>query len=122
MADKKLTQKEVYANAIAYMKGEPTEVTPKDFIKFFEERIEVLERKNENRKPTKTQEENEVLKSQIAEVLSVEKGQTATEVLTALGQDGLSNQKVSSMLRQMAEAGVARKEMDKKKALWYLVQ
>ena len=119
MADKKMTQKEMFANAIAYMKGEPTKVTPEEFVQFFEERVEVLERKNENRKPTKTQEENEVLKSQIAEVLSTENGQTATEVLTALGDTALSNQKVSAMLRQMAESGTAKKVMDKKKALWF---
>lgn len=86
---------------------------------FLEHEIELLDKKATNKKPTKTQAENVALKERIAAVLTAE-GQTVTEILTALATDGLSNQKVSSMLKQMEQDGIAVKTIDKRRSLYSL--
>lgn len=67
--------------------------------------------------PTKTQKENEVLKGIIAEVLSTAEKFTVSEIIKADERlSGLSNQKVSALLRLMVEEGSAFKNMEGKKA------
>lgn len=67
--------------------------------------------------PTKTQKENEVLKGIIAEVLSTAEKFTVSEIIKADERlSGLSNQKVSALLRLMVEEGSALKNMEGKKA------
>ena len=112
MANKK-TQREFFMDAI----GVAMNAGRDDLVEFFEGRIEALNKKTASRKPTKTQEANEALKSSILEVLTDE-GQTVTEVLTKLNDNTLSNQKVSAVLRQMVEAGTVVKFTDKKKSLF----
>ena len=112
MANKK-TQKEFFVEAIEVAK----EAGREDLVEFFEGRIEALNKKTASRKPTKTQEANETLKSSILEVLTDE-GQTVTDVLTKLNDSTLSNQKVSAILRQMVEVGTVVKFTDKKKSLF----
>ena len=65
-------------------------------------------------KPTKRQVENEAIKAQIAEVLSDE-GKTVTEIMTAMGDTSLTNQRVSALLRQMG----VHKEIVKGKSLFF---
>jgi len=78
--------------------------------------LELLDKKSANKKATKTQEENEVLKGRILEVLT-EKGATVSdiqskdEVLSTL-----SNQRVSALLRQLVLNGEVVKSVDKKKS------
>ena len=75
-------------------------------------------KKSENRKPTKTQAENEDIKSVILAVLS-EDGATVTEIQAKDERlSALSNQRVSALLRQLKDAGKVEKTMDKKKALY----
>ena len=92
-----------------------TEMGHDEFDEFIAHEIELLSRKRSGSKsPTKRQIENEGIKAQIAEVLSDE-GQTVTQILKALGNEELTNQRVSALLRQMG----TRKEMVKGKALFY---
>lgn len=66
---------------------------------------------------TKTQKENEVLKGIVAEVLSTAEKFTVSEIIKADERlSGLSNQKVSALLRLMVEEGSASKNMEGKKA------
>ena len=89
-----------------------------DFDEFIAHEIELLGRKRSTAsKPTKRQLENEVLKGRIAEVLGDE-GQTVTAILGELNEDGLTNQRVSALLRQMVASGTAHKEMVKGKAMF----
>lgn len=91
-----------------------------EFDEFIAHEVELLSRKRStSSKPTKRQVENEGLKEEIAGILSDE-GHTVTAILGELGIDGLSNQRVSALLRQMVTSGVARKEMVKGKAMFYI--
>lgn len=109
-----MTKKENFAT----IKGILNENGVMDFDEFIDHEIELLSRKRTaSSKPTKRQVENEVLKGRIAEVLSDE-GQTVTQIIGAIGEDGLTNQRVSALLRQMKDAGVVNKEMVKGKAMF----
>lgn len=91
-----------------------------EFDEFIAHEVELLSRKRSTAsKPTKRQVENEVLKGRIAEILSDE-GQTVTAILGELGDENLTNQRVSALLRQMVTSGVAQKEMVKGKAMFYI--
>ena len=91
-----------------------------ELLMFIDHEVELLSRKRStSSKPTKRQVENEGLKGQIAEILSDE-GHTVTAILGELGIDGLTNQRVSALLRQMVTSGTARKEMVKGKAMFYI--
>lgn len=115
----KMTQKDFYNEIIALAKANARE----DIVEFCEGRIEVLAKKSANKKPTKTQAENEAFKDAIRSALdTVDKGVTVTELQTlnkALGS--ISNQRVSALLRQMIEAGEVTKTIDKKKSYFSLV-
>lgn len=92
-----------------------------EFDEFINHEIELLGRKRTaSSKPTKRQLENEALKGRIAEVLTDE-GMTVTGILHELNEEGLTNQKVSALLRQMVASGTANKEMVKGKAMFTIV-
>ena len=93
----------------------PTEVAEK-----LNNMIASLKKKSENRKPTKTQKENEVLKEKVLEVMTTEP-KTISEIM-ALDEElnALSNQKVTSLVRALKEDGKVVKSTDKKKALYAL--
>lgn len=102
----------------ATIKGILNEQGIVEWDEFLDHEVELLSRKrSKSSKPTKRQVENEGVKARIAEVLTDE-GQTVTEILKALNDDTLTNQRVSALLRQMTEAGDATKEVVKGKALW----
>lgn len=89
-----------------------------EFDEFITHEIELLSRKRStSSKPTKRQTENETLKGRIAEVLTDE-GMTVTSILKELGDDNLTNQRVSALLRQMIVDGKVNKEMVKGKAMF----
>lgn len=111
----KMTQKDFFNEIIKVAQDAGRE----DIVEFAEGRIAVLDKKTANRKPSKTQAENADLKEKIAAVLTAD-GQTVTDIIAALGIDGLSNQKVSALLRQMVADGVAVKSSDKRKSLFAL--
>ena len=109
-----MTKKEMF-NAIKAVEGVAVN---EEMVAFIDHEIELLSRKRSaGSKPTKRQIENEVLKGRIAEVLTDE-GQTVTEILGAIGEEGLTNQRVSALLRQMKDAGTVNKEMVKGKAMF----
>lgn len=86
-----------------------------DFDTFIDHEVELLGRKRStSSKPTKRQIENEAVKARISEVLTAE-GQTVTEILKAIGDETLTNQRVSALLRQMG----THKETIKGKTLFY---
>ena len=94
-----------------------------DMVEFIDHELELLAKKSASKKPTKTQEQNEVLKADIIEVLrTFENGATASEVLGASEKfAGLSNQKISTMLNQLVKIGTVEKTTDKKKSIFSVV-
>jgi hypothetical protein len=101
---KKMNMVEKFVAVKAMLNGEKVEgFTLQDALTFLDGRIEVVNNKNAKggeRKPTKTQLENEGIKAQIIEVLS------AAEQPMSIGDIGKeidipSNQKVSALVSQM---------------------
>lgn len=92
-----------------------------EMVAFIDHELELLAKKSANKKPTKTQEENEGIKAEILNVLSTE-GMTVTEVQAKSEMlSGLSNQRVSALLRQLVASGEVVKSVDKKKSYFSLV-
>lgn len=82
-----------------------------DYIEKLEAlKAQLAKRNSGERKPTKTQRENEGIKAEILEVLSDE-GKQCKDIAKAVGVTG---QKCSALLKQMIEAGLAEKYIEKK--------
>ncbi len=91
-----------------------------DLMAFCEHEIELLQKKSASKKPSKKNEENEVLKTKIVEVLGTfENGATVSEI-RATGGDftGMSNQKISALVRQLVLDGTVVKTTDKKNSIF----
>lgn len=130
----KLTKKmalEVAINAIenstlpnwSYSVGEETlTISKADAIEKIQKMIESLDNKaNTPKKPTKVQQENESLKQAIAEMLEGESPKTISEMLAMGGAlEGLSNQKVASIVRSMVNDGKLVRIEEKRKAYFAL--
>lgn len=103
---KKMTIVEKYEAIISKVEG----VCSKEEIDFLKERAELHAKKNGSRKPTKAQEENEVIKQNILAFMEKGKSYTITEIQKAVGLE--SNQKTSALVRQLKEGGsVVRAEV-----------
>ena len=114
MATKK-TQKDFYNDIIKVV----SEVGRTDLAEFCEGRIAVLDKKTASRSK-KVNEANESIKATILDVLATMEG-TVTEIQKAndvLGE--LSNQKVSTMARQLKDSGKVSKRMEGRKSIYSL--
>ena len=83
-------------------------------VEFLEHEIELLDKKNSSRKPTKAQSENENIKSNILDFMEQGKPYTITEIQKGLGLE--SNQKTSAIVRQLKEAELVIRTLEKGKA------
>ena len=111
----KMTQKDYFNEIIALAKENGRD----DLVAFAEDRIEKLSRKSASKKPTKAQVENEGIKDVILEVLAEVGVATATAIATD-PRVGVSNQKVTALLRQLKEDGKVVRSEDKGKAYFSL--
>ena len=102
------------------LKGEPVEDFPLDVaLAFIDERIAITEKKNASgsgadRKPTKTQLENEGIKDTIVSALSaIGKPATIADVQKSSADLAeFTNQKISALLTQLVKSGkVVRSEV-----------
>ena len=90
-------------------------------IEFIDHEIELLEKKNGNRKPTKAQEENEGIKSAILEGMVEGKAYTITDLIKTIPElADLTNQRVSALVRQLKENGAVLRKEEKGKAYFTL--
>lgn len=116
MATKK-TQRDYFNDIIKVVRENGRD----DLVEFCEGRIAVLEKKSANRSK-KVNEANESIKATILEVLdTMENGGTITEIQKAndvLGE--LSNQKVSTMARQLKDEGKVIKRTEGRKSIFSL--
>ena len=86
-------------------------------IDFIDHEIELLEKKNGNRKPTKAQAENEGIKTSILEGMEMGKSYTITDLIKAIPSIGdFTNQRVSALVRQLKEANLVDRQEVKGKA------
>lgn len=116
MAETKITYSEALTKAIEF-EGMDAEVVAK--LKALKAS---LEKKSANRKPTKEQKANEVIKEVILKSLEQGKG-TATEIAKRdEATSDLSNQKVASLLKQLVEAGKVVKSTEGRKSIFALAE
>lgn len=109
---KKLTKVEMFTAIKSHL-------TNADEIAFLDHEIELVQKKNANKsaKPTKKQVENLDLRNAILDGMEDGKAYTVTELTKVVPElDGLSNQKVSALLRQLKEEGSITREEVKRVA------
>jgi len=118
-----MTNKITKAQMFTMIKAVPEVAQNEDMVAFIDHELELLAKKSANKKPTKVQEQNEVLKNDIVEVLATfDNGATASEVLGASDKfAGLSNQKISAMLNQLVADNRIVKSTDTKKSIFSVV-
>jgi hypothetical protein len=120
--EKKMTKKEMFTSIVkgidTYLIEFDDDRFNSDMVSFLQHEIELLDKKSANKKPTKTQEANEGLKDIILTVLTSE-GMTASEVLASADEfNGLSNQKISTLLNQLVKDGKIEKVTDSRKSIF----
>ena len=96
-----------------------------DAVAFLDERIAITEKKNANggeRKPTKTQLENEGVKNTILAVLSTEPMCIGDMQKASAEMAEFSNQKISALLSQLIKAGKIVRTEVKGKAFFALAE
>jgi DNA-binding transcriptional ArsR family regulator len=117
----KITKREV----INAMLNEEVIKANETYVTYLKHEIELLDKKKATRKPTKKQEENEVLKEIIKAVVPVE-GATVTEISTRderlSVQNGITVPRITSALKTLIEEGVVKREVVKGKALYSKVE
>ena len=111
-----MTKREMFAH-IATVNASDAEI-----VEFCNREIELLDNRKSSKTPTKTQKENEIIMDTIERDLAeFDKPVTVTELLAGgEGMEGLTNQKVSALLRKMKDAGRVVKTIEGKKALFSL--
>ena len=120
---KKMTLVENYTAIQKMLNGETVEnYTVADAVTFLNGRIEQTQKKNVSstgeKKLTKTQQENEVIKAHVVEVMSAQDGAlTITDMKKADAKLGaLSGQKLSALVSQLVKANVLVRTEEKGRA------
>lgn len=105
MANTKMTKRDYFNQVLAIVENAKENIENyEDVRNFVEHEIELLNKKKSNTKPTKTQVENEKIKARILEVLTeVNEVMTISELMTANGLEGYSNQKLSALANQLVK-------------------
>ena len=114
---KKLTKAEKYA----MLKAIPTVAENSVLVEFIDHELELLAKKNSaEKKPTAQQTANEGIKSAIVEGMEKGKLYTITDLIKSVPACAeLTNQRVSSLVRQLIPDRIERVE-DKRKAYFKL--
>lgn len=92
-------------------------------IAFIDHELELLAKKNAgDKKPTATQKENVELKNQILNSMESGKMYTITDMMKSFNcLNGLSNQRVSALVRQLKEDNLVERIEEKRKAYFVKV-
>ena len=115
----KITKREV----IGMMMNEEVVKANSTYVAYLENELALLDKKAQNKKATKTQEQNVGIKATILEVLATIGSGTITDIQNGNEElSALSNQKVSALVRQLVERGDVVKTTDKKKSIFSLAE
>ena len=115
----KITKREV----IGMMMNEEVVKANPTYVAYLENELALLDKKAQNKKATKTQEQNVGIKATILEVLATIGSGTVTDIQNGNEKlSALSNQKVSALVRQLVESGEVVKTTDKKKSIFSLAE
>lgn len=112
----KMTIADKFDDVINFITGEGQVTLSQDeIVDFLYDRKDKVVKKGGSRKATARQKENEGIKATILEVLSNE-GITVTALLGKMNVEGLTNQRVSALLRQLILDGKVIKTVEGKKS------
>ena len=115
----KITKREV----IGMMMNEEVVKANPTYVAYLENELALLNKKAQNKKATKTQEQNVSIKATILEVLAIIGSGTVTDIQNGNEKlSALSNQKVSALIRQLVESGEVVRTTDKKKSIFSLAK
>ena len=115
----KITKREVIG---MMMKEEVVKANP-TYVAYLENELALLNKKAQNKKATKTQEQNVGIKATILKVLATIGSGTVTDIQNGNEElSALSNQKVSALVRQLVESGEVVKTTNKKKSIFSLTE
>ena len=115
----KITKREV----INMMMNEEVVKANPTYVAYLENELALLNKKAQNKKATKTQEQNVGIKATILEVLATIGSGTVTDIQNGNEElSALSNQKVSALIRQLVESGEVVRTTDKKKSIFSLAK
>ena len=117
--EKKITKKEMFTNLYNLVDASKAE-NKLDLLNFIDHEIELLEKKSANRKSTKTQTENVGIKTEILKALEDSTGMTVSQIMPLVGEGAYTNQKISSLLRQLVESGEVVRYTEKRVAYFRL--
>lgn len=106
-------------NFTALLKLSEVKADPK-LVEFITHEIDLLDRKNTvDKKPTKTQQENEVIKTTVLSAMESNRLYSISEMLKEFPVcKDMSNQKLSSLVRQMVLDKQVERVEDKRKAFF----
>ena len=119
---KRMTKREMFAMVMEVVENSATD-NKAEMIDFINHELELLNRKSGKSGQTKTQKENEILKTEILEVFKeFDKPVTISEFCERTSSEigNLSNQKLSAMFNQLVKANLMVKTIDKKKSYFSL--
>ena len=116
--NKKITKRERF-NALLSLSEVQADA---DLVAFIEHEIELLDKKNSGeKKPTAQQTANEVIKQGIIKGMQKGRLYTVTELIKEIDECAdLTNQKVSSLLRQLISENKVVKSIDKRKSYFQI--
>ena len=115
----KITKREV----IGMMMNEEVVKANPTYVAYLENELALLDKKAQNKKATKTQEQNMGIKATILKVLATIGSGTVTDIQNGNEElSALSNQKVSALIRQLVESGEVVRTTDKKKSIFSLAK
>ena len=114
MTTKKITKRDRFNTLLAI----PAVQADPDMVAFIEHELELLAKKNSaDKKPTAQQTANEAIKMAILEAMEENRLYTITELQKSIPECAeLSNQRVSSLMRQLKDSGEVIRTEDKRKA------
>ena len=116
MANTKITKIEVLREMA---QNEVIKANP-NFANYVAHEIELFEKKLAKRKSTKTQTENVGIKTEILKALEGSNGMTVSQIMPLVSEGAYTNQKISSLLRQLVESGEVVRYTEKRVAFFRL--
>ena len=116
--NKKITKRERFNSLLSLSEVQ----ADADLVAFIEHEIELLDKKNSGeKKPTAQQAANEVIKQGIVNGMQKGRLYTVTELIKEIDECAdLTNQKVSSLLRQLISENKVVKSIDKRKSYFQI--
>lgn len=120
--EKKITKKEMFAQVIAMAQGREVTVTADELVAFATHEIELLEKKANSKSKADTEKavaDSKLMSAIVDHLAETGKALTVSELMTEVAElDGLSNQKVSALMKKLVDADKVVKATDKRKSVF----